>query len=302
MFTAQVEPSGVSSQPFTDLSPRPVTNLQRLAFIPALATTLLPTPVAQGGDVRGFTASGAAAQIEWETRFRAIPDPARLRAAMERLSARPHHVGSPYGKANAEWMRDQFASFGWEAKIEEYRVLFPTPKERRVELVEPVRFVAKLEEPVLKEDPASSQRAEQLPTYNSYSGEGDVTAPLVYVNYGVPADYEELDRRGISVRGAIVIARYGGSWRGIKPKVAAENGAIGCIIYSDELNHASMIAGIRNGGGARAKDAANADRKNSWKPCSRYHGWLWCASVLAGGASTISVENVAGTREGSRFG
>jgi N-acetylated-alpha-linked acidic dipeptidase len=152
---------------------------------------------------------------------------------MERLSARPHHVGSPYGKVNAEWMRDQFTSYGWDAKIEEYRVLFPTPKERRIELIEPTRFVAKLEEPVVPNDPYSSQRSEQLPTYNSYSGEGDVTAPLVYVNYGVPADYEELDRRGISVQGAIVIARYGGSWRGIKPKLAAEKGAVGCIIYSD---------------------------------------------------------------------
>jgi N-acetylated-alpha-linked acidic dipeptidase len=152
---------------------------------------------------------------------------------MERLSARPHHVGSPYGKVNAEWMRDQFTSYGWDAKIEEYRVLFPTPKERRIELVEPTRFVARLEEPVVPNDPYSSQRSEQLPTYNSYSGEGDVTAPLVYVNYGVPADYEELDRRGISVQGAIVIARYGGSWRGIKPKLAAEKGAVGCIIYSD---------------------------------------------------------------------
>ena len=91
----------------------------------------------------------------------------------------------------------------------------------------PTRFRAKLEEPVIKEDPSSNQRAEQLPTYNAYSGDGDVTAPLVYVNYGVPADYEELERRGISVKGAIVIARYGGSWRGIKPKVAYEHGAVG---------------------------------------------------------------------------
>src|SRR5208282_2223516 len=112
-------------------------------------------------------------------------------------------------------------------------VLFPTPKERLVELVEPAKFTAKLEEPAVPGDPTSSQHDEQLPTYNAYSIDGDVTGPLVYVNYGVPADYEELERNGISVKGAIVIARYGGSWRGIKPKVAAEHGAIGCIIYSD---------------------------------------------------------------------
>ena len=210
-----------------------VFNSFRIPAASIIALTVFATPIAQGGDLRGFAAASATTQKEWETKFRAIPDPARLRAAMERLSARPHHVGSPYGKANAEWLRDQFASYGWEARIDEYRVLFPTPKERRVELVAPTRFVAKLEEPVVPGDPSTTQRAEQLPTYNSYSGEGDVTAPLVYVNYGVPADYEELDRRGISVRGAIVIARYGGSWRGIKPKLAAEKGAVGCIIYSD---------------------------------------------------------------------
>jgi N-acetylated-alpha-linked acidic dipeptidase len=173
---------------------------------------------------------------------------------MERLSARPHHVGSAYGKSNAEWLRDQFASYGWDAKIEEYRVLFPTPKERRLELVEPTRFVARLEEPVIPTDPSTSQRAEQLPTYNSYSGEGDVTAPLVYVNYGVPADYEELDRRGISVRGAIVIARYGGSWRGIKPKLAAEKGAVGCIIYSDPRDDGYAQGDVYPAGPWRPKD------------------------------------------------
>ena len=205
----------------------------RTSAVSALTLAVWTTPLAQGSDLRGFTNASAVSQKDWETKFRAIPDVARLRSAMERLSARPHHVGSAYGKSNAEWLRDQFASYGWDAKIEEYRVLFPTPKERRIELVEPTRFVAKLEEPAVPGDPYTSQRAEQLPTYNSYSGEGDVTAPLVYVNYGVPADYEELDRRGISVRGAIVIARYGGSWRGIKPKLAAEKGALGCIIYSD---------------------------------------------------------------------
>ena len=150
----------------------------RIPAVSALALALFSTPTAQGTDLRGFTSASAATQRDWEGRFRAIPDLARLRAAMERLSARPHHVGSPYGKANAEWLRDQFASFGWEAKIEEYRVLFPTPKERRVELLEPSRFVARLEEPVIASDPSTSQRAEQLPTYNSYSGDGDVTAPI----------------------------------------------------------------------------------------------------------------------------
>ncbi len=223
-------------------------------FVPVLVLLAFPAATFQGTNLRGFTSAAISAQMDWEAKFRAIPDPARLRASMERLSARPHHLGSPYGKANAEWMRDQFISYGWDAKIEEYRVLFPVPRERRLELVEPTRFVAKLEEPVVKEDPSTTQRSEQLPTYNAYSADGDVTAPLVYVNYGVPADYEELERRGISVRGAIVIARYGGSWRGIKPKLAAEKGAVGCIIYSDPRDDGFAQGDVYPVGPWRPKD------------------------------------------------
>ncbi len=204
------------------------------ATVPAALTLILvAATTTDDAPMRGFTSASAKIQREWEAKFRAIPEPSRMREAMRRLSARPHHLGSPYGKDNAEWLRAQFESYGWEARIERFDVLFPTPKVRVLELVGPTKFVAKLEEPALKEDPTTSQRAEQLPTYNAYSGDGDVTAPLVYVNYGIPADYEQLERRGISVKGAIVIARYGGSWRGIKPKVAYEHGAVGALIYSD---------------------------------------------------------------------
>ena len=184
-------------------------------------------------DMRGYSDAAARTEREWESKFRAIPEPQRMRSAMQRLAARPHHVGSPYDKDNAEWIAAQFRSYGWDAQIERFDVLFPTPKERVLELVAPTTFRARLEEPTISQDPTSDQHAEQLPTYNAYSGEGDVTAPLVYVNYGLPSDYEELERRGVSVKGAIVIARYGMSWRGIKPKVAAEHGAVGTIIYSD---------------------------------------------------------------------
>ena len=197
------------------------------------ALAALPSAAPEPTPLRGFTAQSSRVEREWETKFRAIPDPARLRDMMQRLAARPHHVGSPYGKQNAEWIRDQYASYGWDAKIETFDVLFPTPTERVLEMVAPTTYKAALQEPTVAGDPTTSQRAEQLPTYNAYSIDGDVTGPLVFVNYGVPADYEELERRGISVKGAIVIAKYGGSWRGIKPKVAAEHGAIGCLIYSD---------------------------------------------------------------------
>jgi N-acetylated-alpha-linked acidic dipeptidase len=188
---------------------------------------------AEPAPLRGYSSDSAGAERDWEGKFRAIPDPAALRASMQRLTARPHHVGSAYDRENAEWILSQFKEWGLDARIETYDVLFPTPKERAVELLEPTRFTAKLEEPTVAGDPTSSQHAEQLPSYNAYSIDGDVTAPLVYVNYGVPDDYEALERLGISVKGAIVIARYGGSWRGIKPKVAGEHGAIGCLIYSD---------------------------------------------------------------------
>src|SRR6202034_4002418 len=158
---------------------------------------------------------------------------ARLRETMRRLSARPHHVGSAYDKDNAEWLLAQLKSYGLDAKIEVQEALFPTPKSRKLELLGQEKFEATLDEPVVKVDPTSDQKKEQLPTYNAYSRDGDVTAPLVYVNYGAPADYEELAAMGVSVKGAIVFARYGETWRGIKPKVAAEHGAVGCFIYSD---------------------------------------------------------------------
>jgi N-acetylated-alpha-linked acidic dipeptidase len=181
----------------------------------------------------GFSSQHARSEREWESKFRALPDPQRERDYMQLLSARPHHVGSAYAKQNAEWILSKFKEWGLDANIETFKVLFPTPKRRLVELLAPTHYLAKLQEPALPEDPTSNQQDEQLPTYNAYSRDGDVTAPLVYVNYGLPDDYERLDRLGVSVKGAIVIARYGHSWRGVKPKVAAEHGAVGCVIYSD---------------------------------------------------------------------
>jgi N-acetylated-alpha-linked acidic dipeptidase len=209
-----------------------------LLLVSAAKTDSGNAPAAQNASPQtqslyGYTAASSPIEREWEQKLRAIPDPKILRDTMQRLSARPHHVGSPYDKQNAEWILSQFKAWGLNAQIETFNVLFPTPKERVLELIAPTKYVAKLQEPPVPGDPTSNQTSEQLPTYNAYSIDGDVTAPLVYVNYGLPKDYDELQRLGVSVKGAIVIARYGRSWRGIKPKVAAEHGAIGCIIYSD---------------------------------------------------------------------
>ena len=191
---------------------------------------------------------------EWEAKFLPMPSPDNMREAMRRLSARPHHVGSAYGRESAEWILARFREWGWDAEIETFDVLFPTPKKRLVEMIEPTRFRLALEEPAVAADPTSGQKAEQLPTYNAYSVDGDVTGPLVYANYGLPEDYERLERLGVSVKGAIVLTRYGGSWRGIKPKVAAEHGAVGCLIYSDPKDDGYFGGDVFPKGPMRPKD------------------------------------------------
>ena len=208
-------------------------NFLRLQLVIILATSLFAQSTATGKILMGFTAEGSDRERALETKFDATLNADDLRAWMKRLSARPHHVGSPYDKDNAEFLAGLYRSWGFDTKIEEFSVLFPTPKSRLVEMTAPEKFTLKLNEPTLKEDATSGQQDEQLPTYNAYSIDGDVTAPLVFGNYGVPADYDVLAQHGVDVKGKIVIAKYGGSWRGIKPKVAAEHGAVGCIIYSD---------------------------------------------------------------------
>jgi N-acetylated-alpha-linked acidic dipeptidase len=207
-----------------------------LAITAMLSAQITPGQATEAPSVptiTGYSRASSATESALEKKFQDGIVPGNIRENMRRLSARPHHVGSPYDKDNAEWILARMKEWGLDAHIETFSVLFPTPKERIVELLEPTQYRAKLQEPVLPIDPTSNQTTEQLPTYNAYSADGDVTAPLVYVNYGIREDYEQLDRLGVSVKGAIVIARYGSGWRGTKPKVAAEHGAIGCIIYSD---------------------------------------------------------------------
>src|SRR5215475_2687990 len=200
------------------------------------------------------TATTLAQSQSWDEKFRALPQAANIRNNMQRLAARPHHVGSPYAKDNAEWMLAQFKAWGWEASIEQFDVLFPTPKERRLELVEPTKFTAKLDEPVVSVDPTTGQKTEQLPSYNAYSIDGEVTAPLVYANYGRVEDYEQLERMGVSARGAIVIVRYGQIFRGVKVKIAAEHGAVGCVIYSDPKDDGYFGGAVFPNGPMRPSD------------------------------------------------
>jgi len=223
-----------TSKPFV-----PYHLLQRGIFMRFLLVALLfPLTLANADDapvnqLLGFDDAASGAQRELEARFDEQLSPADQDEWLRRLSAKPHHVGSAAGKENARFVAELFESWGFDVEIEEYEILLPTPKTRELELVAPHAFEASLEEDSLQQDPSTSVRDELLPPYNAFSTDGEVEGELVFVNYGIPEDYELLERYGIDVRGKIVIAKYGRSWRGIKPKLAGEKGALGTIIYSD---------------------------------------------------------------------
>jgi N-acetylated-alpha-linked acidic dipeptidase len=185
-----------------------------------------------GSDMLGFTAAGAAQERDLEQRFDAQLSAPEMRAWLRQLSSQPNQVGSPHDKANADFLLAQFRKWGWDAHIEVFDVLDPTPEHELLEMLAPTTFKATLREPAVSGDRTSTLGG-ALPPYNVYGADGDVTAPLVYVNYGMPADYKELARYGVSVKGKIVIVRYGKGWRGLKPQLAYEHGAVGCLIYSD---------------------------------------------------------------------
>jgi len=204
--------------------------LTRTLFL-SLFTIYCGTLCAQS--ITGFAPENIPNQLKLETSFEAALTAKNLDTWMQKLAAEPHWVGTEYGRENAEWIAAQFKSWGYDTRIETYDILFPYPTIRELELVGPVSYKAKLTAVPVEGDPYTAQGEALLPSYNAFSTDGDVEAELVFVNYGIPKDYEELEKLGIDVKGKIVIAKYYGSWRGIKPKLAAEKGAIGCIIYSD---------------------------------------------------------------------
>jgi N-acetylated-alpha-linked acidic dipeptidase len=208
----------------------------KMKFRTACVVLLLAAPLAlhPAADdlLRGFDPASQAQEITWEQKARTIPDAAHIGAFIKRYSSQPHLAGTPQSKQTAEGILAQLREYGLDAQIEKFEALLPTPKTRVLEMTAPVKLRLKLEEPPVPGDP-NSRDAGMVPTYNAYSGDGDVTAPLVYANRGLPEDYDVLAQLGIDVKGKIVIVRYGGSFRGTKAKVAHERGAIGCIIYSD---------------------------------------------------------------------
>jgi N-acetylated-alpha-linked acidic dipeptidase len=197
------------------------------------ATLWTAAAAASPAPMLGFNPAQAQAERALEGRFDAGLSPAEISVRLQRMSAEPNQVGSPHDRENAEFTLAQYKAWGWDAHIEVFSVLYPTPKAESLELLGPAPFHATLTEPPIPGDATSARTAGELPGYNVYGADGDVTAPLIYVNYGMAADYEQLQRLGVDVRGKIVIVRYGGGWRGLKPKLAYEHGAVGCIIYSD---------------------------------------------------------------------
>jgi len=202
----------------------------------------------------GFLPDHAVAQVSLEKKFDEQLDPADLRGWLETMAAEPNHVGSPHDKLNAEFTLAKFQEWGWDAHIETFYVLYPTPLTQKLELVSPTPFTAKIHEPEIAGDRASGNTKGALPPYHAYGADGDVTAELVYVNRGMPDDYKELETHGVSVKGRIVIVRYGGGWRGLKPKLAYEHGAVGCLIYSDPADDGYGAGDVYPKGGYRPAD------------------------------------------------
>lgn len=200
-----------------------------------LYASLLLTVAEEGcaEDLLGFDAAASKVQRSLEKKFDADLKAKDMDAWLKRMSAKPHHAGSAADKEVVDFIAEKFRSWGFEVEIEEYQVLLPTPTERELQMTAPKKFTASLKEDSLPEDPSTSVSDNILPPYNAFSIDGEVEGELVFVNYGIPEDYEILERHGIDVKGKIAIAKYGKSWRGIKPKLAGEKGAIGTIIYSD---------------------------------------------------------------------
>jgi N-acetylated-alpha-linked acidic dipeptidase len=252
-----------------NIRPRPRTCATRVAVAVAAGACLGLLSLSIGGEtptpsMLGFSATHAAGERSLEQRFDDLLNAADQREWMQRMASDPNQVGSAHDKANAQFMLQQFRAWGWDADIETFSVLYPTPKRIALQMIAPMQFTAKLHEPALKGDRTSGNTGAGLPPYNVYGADGDVTGDLVYVNYGMQDDYKELDRRSISVQGKIVIARYGGGFRGLKPKLAYEHGAIGCLIYSDPHEDGYFLGDVYPQGGWRPADGVQRGTVVDW--------------------------------------
>src|SRR5437867_4540867 len=232
--------------------------------------------------IDGFSAKTSDIQRQFEEEFRSVPQPATARDELRRLTSEAHIAGSPEDYATAVYVRDQMRSFGLNSELKEDQVLLPYPRTPSiVELVAPRRERLQVREDVIPQDPTSASK-KIVPLYNGYGASGDLTAPLVYVNYGLPNDYADLKKAGVEVKGKIAIARYGNSFRGVKAKVAEENGAVGLIIYSDPADDGYMQGEVYP--------------KGPWRPdSSAQRGSVQFLFIYPGDPLTPGVPAVPGT-------
>ncbi|RUS31477.1 LOW QUALITY PROTEIN: hypothetical protein BC938DRAFT_477741 [Jimgerdemannia flammicorona] len=203
------------------------------------------------------------------------PSCSSLRDTLEHYTSVAHLAGTEADRLQAEWTRDRFIEAGLtDTQIVEYWPLLNYPKYRRVAIVEPeeLRFEAKLREDIAEDDETSKEQ-DATPTFHGYSASGNVTAPLVYVNYGHLSDFEHLTSLGVNLTGTIALVRYGGVFRGLKVRAAERFGCLGVLIYSDPADDGPL------------NKPGNHDRNHSYPSGP----WRSPSSVQRGSVQFLSV-------------
>jgi len=234
-------------------------------FSLAALLSVLPAALAaqQSPTLTGYTPANAARERDVESRAIARPSPEIASRLSKDLSKETHVAGTPAQARTRDYVISEMKKMGIETEVRAYDVWMPHPVSVHAARVSPNPRELRLPEPPVPGDPTSA--LPQYPTVNGYSGEGDVTADVVYVNYGLIEDYAQLDSLGISVKGKIAIARYGRSFRGIKAREAEKHGAVGLFIYSDPQDDGYVVGDVypegpmRNANGVQRGSILNSD-------------------------------------------
>ncbi len=224
--------------------------MKRLIFL----SLIFLTTIIYAQSLTGFIGDNLTKQLQWEEKFLSIPRASNCERHLFTLTEEPHPAGSQAGYKVAFYIDSVFKSCGLNSKIVEYWAYLPYLEEVSLEMTQPYKMKFELKETQWIWDKDTYEDG-IFTFFNAYSPDGEVEAQVVYVNYGLPEDYEKLKEMGINVRGKIVIARYGKSFRGVKAKVAEENGAIGLIIYSDPMDDGYMKGDVYPRGPWRPEDA-----------------------------------------------
>ncbi|HWQ02884.1 MAG TPA: M28 family metallopeptidase, partial [Candidatus Nitrosotenuis sp.] len=255
----------------------------RAVALAAVAFCLLPIGLGkQSADaqtapaIRGFAPERVAAQRALEEILQRIPSAESAENHLRFLTSEPHMAGTEGSRRVAEYIRDKFRSYGLDVELKTYRVWLPQPKEVSLELIAPERKNLGTQEEPLDGDKDTSH-PEIVRGFNGYSASGEVKAPVVYVNYGLPEDYKRLRELGVNPEGKIALARYGRSFRGVKARVAEENKAVGLIIYSDPADDGYVAGDIYPKGPYRPSSGIQRG--------SVYYGFFYSGDPLTPGVA-----------------